>query len=108
MSASIPVGESVVIDPAITAPGAGNVFAFELDEAAGDFSALFQVTGTVTTCSADLQVSLDGGTTWTTFSAALVTAAAAAKAQTPVIAGVLYRFNYTAASGSIVMRVCSN
>jgi hypothetical protein len=105
---SIPIGESVVIDAAITGPVAGTIFGFEPDPDGGDFSCAFHVTGTVTTCSADLQMSLDGGATFFAISVALITAAAPAKTFTPIIAGALYRFNYTAASGSIVMRVASN
>lgn len=105
---AIPIGVPCIIDAAVTAPAAGNPFCFQLDPSGNDFSALFQATGTVTTLSGDLQISLDGGTTYTTIGATFLTAAAAAKIQTPVVAGALYRFNYTTASGSSVIRVTTN
>lgn len=107
MSVSIPNGEAVVID---TNPGvaAGTAFGFEDNPDGSDKSAVFQTTGTLTSLSADLQISLDGGTTWTTITATALTAAAPAKVITPVIAGALYRFNYTAGAAAIVTRVAAN
>ena len=105
---SIPSGVSVIIDSGVSAPVAGNPFVPQVDPAGNDFSMAFQLTGTVTTASADLQASLDGGTTWTTFATAVLTAAAPFAIKTPLVAGTLYRFNYTAASGSITLRACSN
>lgn len=110
-SIAIPTGWPVIIDPAITAPVVGNTFSFQSDPAGTDFSAVFQATGTVTTITAQLEISLDGGTTWAiivTGANFFPTNAVTNKVVTPVIAGALYRVNYTAASGSIVMRVCSN
>lgn len=103
----IPNGEPIVLD---TNPGvaAGNPFVFQLDPGGGDKSAAFQVTGTLTSLSADLQISLDGGTTWTTTNAAALVAATPAKVITPVIGGALYRFNYTAGAAAIVTRVVAN
>ena len=107
MSFAIPNGVPIVID---TNPGvaAGNSFVFQLNPDGTDFSAVFQVTGTLTSLSADLQVSLDGGTTWNTISATALTAAAPAKVITPVIGGALYRFNYTAGAAATVTRVVAN
>ena len=106
MSFSIPNGVSIVID---TNPGvaAGNVFVFQTTEGT-DFSAVFQVTGTLTSLSADLQISLDGGTTWNTITATALVAATPVKVITPVIAGALYRFNYTAGAAATVTRVVAN
>lgn len=103
----IPIGTVVVID---TNPGvaAGNAFEFQLDPAGGDKSAAFQVTGTLTSLSADLQISLDGGTTWTNITATALTAAAPAKVITPVVAGAQYRFNYTAGAAAVVVRAVAN
>lgn len=110
-SISIPTGVPVVIDPAVTAPVVGNTFSFQPDPSGTDFSAIFQATGTVTTITAQLEVSLDGGATWAIFITGanfFPTNAVTNKIVTPMIAGALWRINYTAASGSIVMRVCSN
>jgi hypothetical protein len=106
-SIEVPNGEPIVID---TNPGvaAGNPFVFQLDPGGGDKSAVFQTTGTLTSLSADLQVSLDGGTTWTTTNAAAIVAATPVKVITPVIGGALYRFNYTAGGTTIVTRVVAN
>jgi len=104
----IQTGNATLIDSAVTTPAAGNTFSFAEHKGAGDFSATFQAVGTVTTLSGDLQISLDGGTTWTTVATAQLTNAAPFKTITPVICGALYRFNYTTASGSSNVWVCSN
>lgn len=104
----VPNATATLIDSAVTAPAQGNVFAFQMDPSGGDFSAVFQAVGTVTTLSGDLQVSLDGGTTWTNVSTAALVNATPVKVITPVIAGALYRFNYTTASGSSNIWVCAN
>lgn len=104
----VPIGMNTPVDAAITTTGAGAAFSFQMHASTGDFSALFLASGTLTTLSADLQVSTDGGTTWFTVSTAVLTAAAPAKIVTPVICGALYRFNYTTASGSINVFVVSN
>lgn len=108
---SITEGVPVVIDPVVTAPVIGNQFCFQSDTASTDFSVLFQPTGTVTTITAQLEVSLDGGTTWAIFITGanfFPTNAVTNKLVTPMICGALFRINYTAASGSIVMRTVSN
>lgn len=107
----IPSGVSVIIDGAVTAPVVGNTFSFQAAEGGTDFSVVFQPTGTVTTLAASLQISLDGGTTFSDFIATasfFPTQATLFKTVTPMIAGALFRINYTTASGTIVMRVCSN
>ena len=110
MPGTVPTGVPCVIDPAVTAPVIGNTFSFSPDNVGSDFSALFQATGTVTTITAQLEVSLDGGTTWAIFvtGANFFPTNAATNVKIGIIVGALYRVNYTAASGSIVMRVCSN
>lgn len=105
---AVPTGVSVIIDPAVTGPAAGNTFAFQPDPAATDFSAVFQATGTLTGLSSDLQMSLDGGVTFVNLTAAFLTAAAPLKIQTPIVGGALYRFNHTASTGNSVIRVISN
>ena len=108
---SVPICQPEIIDAAVTAPVVGNTFSFEPDPDGGDFSAVFQPTGTVTTLVAALQISLDGGATWGDYiaSASFFPAATTVnKTVTPIIGGALYRINYTTASGSINMRVCSN
>lgn len=107
---AIPTGVPVVIDPAVTAPAAGNTFLFQPGAADADFSVLFQATGTLTGLSSDLQISLDGGTTWVNAAGgtAFLTAAAPTKILTPAIGGALYRFNHTASTGNAVIRAIAN
>jgi len=105
------VSNPTLIDSAVTAPVIGNVFSFAEHHGSGDFSAIFQAVGTVTTITAQLEISLDGGTTWAiavTGANFFPTNAVTNKAVTPVICGALYRVNYTAASGSINLWACSN
>lgn len=102
-----PIGTVGPLDAAISAPVAGNQFSFQAHAATGDFSAMFIVSGTVTTLSADLQTSPDGGTTWVNVATAVLTAAGG-KLVTPVINGALYRLNYTTATGSINVSLVSN
>lgn len=106
---AIPGGQVVRLDTAIAAPGAGNTFSFPVSPAGNDFSVLFQAFGTVTTLSADVQASTDGGATFSnvTGKTALITAAAPC-AITGLVAGVLYRLNYTTATGSINVNLSSN
>ncbi len=93
----------------LTAP-ATPVFSFQPKPGGGDFSAVFQVTGTVTTLTAALQVSLDGGTTWTDYiaSANFISNTTPSKTITPVVGGALYRINATVLTGSQDFWVCSN
>jgi len=108
-------GIPVLIDSGITAPAAGNTFTIEPSPPGRDFSIIFAVI-TGTTVSADLQASLDGGTTWDLVTAAILTAvpsggvgpAGSAKVVTPIVAGPLYRLNYTTATGTIAVRACKN
>lgn len=102
-----PIATIGPLDAAISVPVAGSPFTFQMHEASGDFSAMFIVSGTVTTLSADLQTSPDGGTTWVNVTTAVLTAAGG-KVVTPIINGALYRFNYTTASGSINVSAVSN
>lgn len=106
----IPPAMIVRIDTAVTAPAAGNTFMFSGSPADGDFSVLLQAVGTVTTLSADVQASTDNGVTWSTVTGktAVITAAAPCATVTGFVAGVLYRLNYTAASGSSNVNISTN
>jgi len=106
----IPSGTPVVIDTAVAAPAAGNTFSFEPGPGGTDFNAVFQATGTLTTLVAALQASLDGGTTWTDYvaSANFWPTPAGSCVRVAMVAGALYRINYTTASGAITARVSSN
>ncbi len=107
---SIPTGVPTVIDTAVSAPVAGNSFSFQADPGGNDFNVVFQATGTLTTLVAALQASLDGGTTWTDYvpSANFWPTPAASCVRVAMVAGALYRINYTTASGSINARCSSN
>lgn len=107
---SIPTGVPTLIDSAVAAPAAGNTFSFEPDPGGNDFNAVFQATGTLTTLVASLQASLDGGTTWTDYvaSANFWPTPAGSCVRVAMVAGALYRINYTTASGSINSRCSSN
>lgn len=106
----IPSGVPVIIDPAVTAPAAGNTFSFPANPGGEDFSVSFLATGTLTGLSSDLQISQDGGASFVNAAngTAFLTAAAPHKILTPAIGGVLYRFNHTASTGNAVIRAVSN
>ena len=107
---SINAGDAVVLET-VSATGAGVTFSFPAHWGAGDWSVVFQAKSG-TTISADLQISLDGGTTFTNYVATLITAAGAkafaASSTTPPIAGALYRLNYTTLTGTWTILVSSN
>ena len=103
-----PTGVNVTIDSAVIPAVAGAAFAFQASTIDGDFSFLMQAKGTLTSLSADLQISLDAGTTWTTLAAAAIVAATSAKVITPGVAGAWYRLNYTAGTGPVTLLVASN
>lgn len=107
---SIAAGQIVRLDTTISAPAAGNTFSFPSSPGDSDFSVLIQAVGTLTTLSADLQASTDGGTTFAnvTGKTAIITAAAPCAIVGPLVCGVQYRLNYTTASGSISVNLCSN
>lgn len=111
MSLALPTGTPAVIDSGITGPGAGAPFVLQPGAPGMDISVNFQVL-TATTISADLQVSHDGGTTFSILAAAILTAAPSAagstKTVTPMIAGPVYRLNYTTATGTIKVSACKN
>lgn len=68
---------------------------FDAPTNTGDFSALFQVVGTVTGLVCDLQFSIDNGVTFSTLTANFLVAATPFKLQTPLVAGARYRLNIT-------------
>jgi hypothetical protein len=86
-------------DAVVTGPG---TLDFDCPTNTGDFSGLFQVVGTVTTLTADLQISLDNAVTFNNLVTNFLIAGAGtqAKLQTPLVGGARYRINITAASGS--------
>jgi hypothetical protein len=97
-----------IIDPAGATGTPGNAFVFQPDATGGDFSVLILATGTLTSLSGDVEVSLNAGTTWTKLSVAFITAAAAAKVLTPAIGNAWYRINATAGAGPYVITVIAN
>src|SRR5215472_3068093 len=103
-------GASVVLE-SVSGTGTGVTFSFPLHQNAGDWSVVFQAKSG-TTIAADLQISLDGGTTFTNYIASFFSAAGAkafaASSSTPPIAGALYRFNYTTLTGTWVILISTN
>lgn len=108
---TLETGVPSVIDSGIAAPAAGTPFTLEPSAPGRDFSVNFQVL-TGTTISADLQVSHDGGTTFSILAAAILTGvpttAGSTKTITPMVAGPVYRLNYTTATGTIKVSACKN
>ena len=71
-----------------------------------DFTVVFQAVGTLTTLASALQISLDNGTTFVDYVAAAGFLAAAtsmvaipASGTKPMVSGVIFRINVTAATG---------
>jgi hypothetical protein len=106
---AIVTGQPSKINPApITGTGIVGPFVFQAGPTEGDFSAVFQAVGTLGALSADLQISLDGGTTWVNIVATALVAATPIKVVTPVISGAQYRFNVTGAPTSADFWVSTN
>lgn len=98
---SLAAGQAVKLNSASVA-GAGTLdFVVPPHTAGKDFSAIFQVVGTLTTLTASLQASLDGGTTFNDLVAAasFLTTAAPLKVVTPLVSGAIYRINITVSTG---------
>jgi len=95
----------------VSTTGTGVTFSFPEHLSAGDFSVVFQAKSG-TTIAADLQISLDGGTTFTNYAASFFAAAGAkalnAGGSTPAVAGALYRFNYTTLTGTWTILISSS
>lgn len=77
-----------------------------------EFTAIFVAQGTLTTLASALQISVDGGTTFTDYIAAanflsatvgriVVPAASPSTTLLPLVSGVIYRINVTAATGPV-------
>jgi hypothetical protein len=60
-----------------------------------DPSILLQVIGTLGSMSANLEFSMDNGTTWNILSSAALVSGTPFKLITPVVAGPIYRINFT-------------
>lgn len=95
----------------VSGTGAGVTFSFPYHPDSGIFNVLFQAKNG-STISADLQASEDGGQTFTTYIATLLTAAGAkaisGSSSTPIVPGALFRFNYTTLTGTWTILVTSN
>ena len=97
---AIPTAMPIKIASAVVATGAQNAFTFSGSPADGDFSVVFQFIGSGTGLTVNLEASLDGGTTFTTFAVLLTTLAAPQiKVITPLVSGAIYRLNFTAVAG---------
>lgn len=103
-------GQRVKLNDALVS-GAGTIdFDVPVHGNGPDFSAVFQAVGTVTTLTASLQISLDGGTTFTDYiiAANFISNTVPLVKVTPLIAGARHRINITAATGSQDIWVGSN
>jgi len=77
--------------------------------AESDFSGLFQAVGTLGSLSANLELSLDGGVTFSVLASAALVAATPFKLVTPMLSGnVLWQLNVTAAPTSADFYVSIN
>lgn len=94
----------------VSGTGAGVAFLFPY-HSDGVFNVIFQAKSG-TTISADLQVSEDGGQTFTNYIPTLITAAGvkavSGSGSTPLVAGPLFRFNYTTATGTWTILISTN
>jgi hypothetical protein len=107
---TIPFGAPELLNDAALSAASDLIFAFQPKPAGGDFSAIFQVVGTVSSLVSNLRVSLDGGTTWTEVVAAasFLATGTVIYTLTPAIAGALYEIHATTLTGSQNFYVCSN
>lgn len=106
---SIAPGENFLLET-VSGVGAGTTFTFPMKGDGGDFAAMFQADGGAT-ISADLQASINGGP-FVNYAATLITAAGVkvlgSASTTPIVAGVLYRLNYTTLTGTWNIRIARN
>jgi hypothetical protein len=118
---SLGIGESMKLNSASVA-GAGTLdFVITGHPAGKDFSAIFQVVGTLTTLTSALQIALDGVTfvDYVVAASFLTTAnsvvavgptliPASTQPPKPLIGGIIYRINITASTGGQDFWVCVN
>ena len=95
MAASLVLGTPAKIASAVSTITTSQTFSIQPKQAGGDFSGYFQFVGTIGPGIIDLQISLDGGTTWSVLKAALQTLAN--DLVTPLFSGALYRLNFSTA-----------
>ena len=98
MSASLVLGTPAKIASLVTTITTSQTFSIEPKQAGGDFRGYFQFVGTLGPGVIDLQISLDGGTTWQVLQAALQTLA---NDSVLLFSGALYRLNFSTAPTSV-------
>jgi hypothetical protein len=95
-------------DSAVTGTGSLEFVIPSFANSQADPSALFQVVGTLGSLSANVEFSMDGGTTWNILSSAALVAATPFKLITPIVAGPIWRLNITAGPTSADFYVSVN
>ena len=96
-------------DSAVTGTGTLQFTIPPHTSAESDFSALFQVVGTLGSLSADLEFSMDGGTTFSKLVTGALVAATTFKLQTPILSGgIIWQLNLTAGPTSADFYVAVN
>jgi hypothetical protein len=98
---TLDMGVPTTVLNAASAAGTGQPFTVQprADGAARTVSFQGIITGSPTTVTVNLEASNDGGTTWSTYQAALAFLTAAWQTVANVVAGPLYRLNLTTLSG---------
>lgn len=106
---AISPGDNLLLET-VSQTGAGQAFTFPAKPDGGDFSVTFEA-DSGSTISADLQISVNGSA-FTNYIATLITAAGPkvvnSAGNTPIVAGALYRFNYTTLTGTWNIRISRN
>src|SRR5215472_7939023 len=101
---SLNPGQETTLTNAATATGVAASAQFTLvpAPAGGDKTMIFQALGTFTVCTANLEISSDGGTTWSALLSGNDFNASKVLKVTNLTAGVLYRWNIATFTGTSV------
>ena len=106
---AISLGDNLLLET-VSQTGPGQTFTFPAKPDGGDFSVTFEA-DSGTTISADLQISVNGSA-FTNYIPTLITAAGAkvvnSAGSTPIVAGAVYKLNYTTLTGTWNIRISRN
>jgi hypothetical protein len=104
------MGVPTTVLNAATSAGTGQPFTVQprTDGAARTVSFQAVISGSPTTVTVNLEASNDGGTTWTTYQAALAFLTASWQTVLNLVAGPVYRLNLTTLSGGTSPSVTVN